>query len=56
MNGIVNFLTFIKENWTTIITILGLLLWIGLKIKDYIKLSKEQKIDYVHMLFKKILI
>lgn len=45
MNGIVNFLTFIKENWTTIITILGLLLWIGLKIKDYIKLSKEQKIE-----------
>lgn len=45
MNGIVNFLTFIKENWTTIITIIGLLLWVGMKIKDYIKLSKEEKIN-----------
>lgn len=54
MNGIVNFLTFIKENWTTIITIAGLLLWIGLKIKDYIKLSKEQKIEMALSNAKKI--
>lgn len=54
MNGIVNFLTFIKENWTTIVTIAGLLLWIGLKIKDYIKLSKEQKIEMALSNAKKI--
>lgn len=45
MSGIVNFLNFIKDNWTTIITIVGLLLWVGMKIKDYIKLSKEEKIN-----------
>ena len=45
MNGIINFLTFIKENWTLITTIAGLLLWIGIKLKNYIALTKEQKID-----------
>lgn len=45
MNGIINFLTFIKENWTLITTIAGLLLWIAIKLKKYIALTKEQKID-----------
>lgn len=45
MNGIINFLTFIKENWTLITTIAGLLLWIAIKLKNYIALSKEQKIE-----------
>jgi hypothetical protein len=45
MNGIVNFLTFIKENWTLITTIAGLLLWIFVKVSNYIKLSREEKID-----------
>ena len=54
MNGILNFLTFIKENWTTIITIIGLLLWIGMKIENYVKLSKEQKIELALTNSKKI--
>lgn len=45
MNGIVNFLTFIKENWTLITTIVGLLLWIFIKVSNYIKLSREEKIN-----------
>ena len=45
MNGIINFLTFIKENWTLITTIIGLLIWIGVKLNNYIKLSKEEKIN-----------
>lgn len=54
MNGILNFLTFIKENWTTIITIIGLLLWIGMKIENYVNLSKEQKIELALTNSKKI--
>ena len=45
MNGIINFLTFIKDNWTLITTIIGLLIWIGVKLNNYIKLSKEEKIN-----------
>lgn len=45
MNGIINFLTFIKENWTLITTIIGLLIWISVKLNNYIKLSKEEKIN-----------
>lgn len=45
MNGIINFLTFVKENWTLITTIIGLLIWIGVKLNNYIKLSKEDKIN-----------
>lgn len=45
MNGLINFLTFIKDNWTLITTIIGLLLWIAIKLKNYIALTKEEKIN-----------
>ena len=45
MKSIVNFLTWINENWTFIILILSLLLGIYKKISSYLKLANEQKIQ-----------
>jgi hypothetical protein len=48
----VNFLTsiqkllqFVNDNWTTIIIIIGLVLSLAVKIKNYVKLSEEEKIN-----------
>lgn len=48
----VNFLTsiqkllqFVNDNWTTIIIIIGLALSLAVKIKNYVKLSEEEKIN-----------
>lgn len=45
MEGIKNFLEFINNNWTLIITIIGLGLGIYTKIKNYLNLSKQEKIN-----------
>ena len=45
MNGLKNFLEFINNNWTLIITIIGLGLGLYTKIKNYLKMSKQEKID-----------
>lgn len=45
MEGLKNFLEFINNNWTLIITLCGLILGIYTKIKNYINLSREKKID-----------
>lgn len=45
MEGIIKFLKLIEENWTLIITLIGLILGIYTKIKKYIKLSREEKIN-----------
>lgn len=44
MKGITNVLTWLNENWTAIIVIVGLLTSLGMKIKDYLKLSKEERV------------
>jgi hypothetical protein len=45
MTAIVNLLTFIDENWATIITIVGLLILLGKKAKEYSKLSDQEKVN-----------
>jgi hypothetical protein len=44
LNGLKNFLQFINDNWTTICVIVGLLIALYIKIKNYLKLSKDEKI------------
>lgn len=45
LTSIQNLLQFINDNWTSIIIIIGLSISIAVKIKGYIKLSKEEKIN-----------
>ena len=44
MKGIVNFLYFVNENWTSIMVMLGLLIGLYTKVKDYLSKSQEEKI------------
>lgn len=44
LNGIQNFLQFINDNWVAIMTIIGLLIALYRKIKNYIALSNDEKI------------
>ncbi len=44
LNGIQNFLTFINDNWTSIMVIIGLCIAIYRKAKDYFSKSDEEKI------------
>lgn len=44
LNGIMNFLKFINDNWTMIIIIIGLIISLYMKIKNYLKLSNEEKV------------
>lgn len=44
LTGICNFLQFINDNWTMIITILVLVAAIGKKIVDFLNNSEEEKI------------
>lgn len=45
MDGIQNFLSIINDNWTGIMVIIGLLLAIYKKAKDYFSKSNEEKIE-----------
>lgn len=45
LNGIKNFLSFINDNWTTILVIIGLALALWKKIESYSKLSTNKKIE-----------
>lgn len=45
MEAIKNFLNLINENWTIIITIVGLGIAIYKKVKAYISLSEEERIN-----------
>lgn len=56
MNGIKNFLEFLNNNWTLIITIIGLGIGLYTKIKNYIKLSKQEKIDIALEQIRKIML
>lgn len=44
LTGLQNFLQFIENNWTVILVIIGLIISIGKKIKDYMEKSDEEKI------------
>lgn len=45
LTGIQNFLQIINDNWTTIIVIIGLVIAIIKKAKDYFSKSDEEKIE-----------
>ena len=45
LTGIQNFLQIINDNWTTIIVIIGLIVAIVKKAKDYLSKSDEEKIE-----------
>lgn len=44
LNGIQVFLQFINDQWTTIMVLVGLMLAVGKKVKDYISKSNDEKI------------
>lgn len=45
LEGIQNFLSLINDNWTTIIVIIGLIIALANKIKNYINLTDDEKIE-----------
>lgn len=45
INGVKNFLQVVNDNWTTIVVIIGLLITLYKKIKTYLKLSHDQKVE-----------
>lgn len=45
LDGIQNFLTFINDNWTSIMVIIGLAISIAKKAKDYFAKSDDEKIS-----------
>lgn len=45
LNGVQNFLMMINENWTVIIIIIGLVIMLYKKIKDFIYMSEDEKIQ-----------
>lgn len=45
LNGIKNFLELIEANWTVIVVIIGLVIAVGKKVKDYYGKSDEEKIE-----------
>lgn len=44
LNGLKNFLETVNDNWTTILVIIGLIIAIIKKIKNYVTKSDEEKI------------
>lgn len=45
LNGVQNFLVFINDNWTTIMVVIGLVIAVAGKIKNYVNKSDEEKIE-----------
>lgn len=59
LNGIENFLRFINDNWTSIMVIIGLVLGIIKKTKNYLCKSDDEKIaiakDQIHEMILKMI-
>lgn len=45
LDGIQTFLQFINDNWTSILVIIGLVIGLVIKVKDYLTKSTEEKIE-----------
>ena len=45
LNGVRNFLSFINDNWTSIMVIIGLAIAVGKQVKDYFGKSTDEKIE-----------
>lgn len=43
MKSLINTITWVQENWSSIVIIIGLVLAVAQKVKSYSKLSKEEK-------------
>ena len=54
MNGIINFLNLINENWTSITVIIGLCIMLYKKIKDYISKTDDEKVEIAKKQIKEI--
>lgn len=48
MKSLVNFLQWLNDNWSVIIIIMGLIVALGIKIKSYLKLSTQEKIEIAY--------
>ena len=46
LQGITNFLNFINEHWTSIAVMVGLIILIAKKIKDFMSKSDDEKIQF----------
>lgn len=56
LKSIQTLLQFVIDNWTSIIIIFGLALSLATKIRDYIKLSKEEKINIAKQQIEEIML
>lgn len=45
LNGIQNFLMMVNDNWTAIIIIIGLIIMLYKKIKDFVYMTEDEKIQ-----------
>ena len=45
LDGIKNFLGIVNDNWTTIMVVIGLIIAISKKVKNYLSKSDEEKIE-----------
>lgn len=52
LNGINKFLTFIYNNWTSILVLIGLLMGLYVKIKNFVSKSEEERIEFVKIQIK----
>lgn len=48
MKSLVNFLQWLNDNWSAIIVVIGLIVALGIKIKSYLKLSNQEKIEIAY--------
>lgn len=55
LNGVKNFLELINQNWTVIVIIIGLVLAIAKKAKNYFSKSDEEKIEIAKQQIKEII-
>jgi len=52
LNGINKFLTFINNNWASIVVLIGLLVGLYIKIKNFVSKSEEERIEFVKIQIK----
>lgn len=45
LNGIQNFLLMVNNNWATIVVVIGLGLMVYKKVKDFVFMSTDEKIE-----------
>lgn len=56
MNGVINFLTFLNENWISILILFGIILGFFQKTISYFSKSKNEKIDIAKTQVKEVLL